>query len=297
MKFSMKNIMLFAAALLLSVPAWGQSFVAPVILPDLPVKIDFAGEKVPLNNFDTYESLQREMLVTSYMHSRTMLTLLNSKRYFAIIEPILTKNGIPSDFKYLCMAESGLNPGAVSTAKAAGLWQIMPATGKSFGLYIDSEVDERYDIEKATEVACQHLLKSYRQFGSWTLAAAAYNLGDAGVSRRLERQGVGNNYYDMFLPEETMRYLFRILSFKILCDHPQSYGYMIKEGDYYKPLTDYTIISVSSKDIDWSKFAAEHGTTYKMLRQLNHWIRDYGFVNKEGKSFQVKIPNQGFRKQ
>ena len=304
----MKYIMTFAAALAVITAACGQGTGtqavtetivteghAPVELPKLPAELSFAGERVPLENYDTRESLQRELLVTGYMHSRTFLTLLNSRRYFSIIEPILARNGIPADFKYLCVAESGLDPNVVSSAKAAGLWQIMPGTGRDFGLDVGAEVDERYDIEKATEVACKHLLKSKERFGSWTLAAAAYNLGDAGVGKRLDIQVGMDSYYDIWLPDETRRYLFRILSFKLLYEDPAAYGYQITEDQYYKPLTDYRTVTTSEQNIKWPEFAAKHGTTYKMLRELNHWIRDYGYANTKGKTLTVKIPNERFR--
>lgn len=274
----------------------GGGGYAPVELPQLPSQLYFAGERVPLENYDTCESLRRELLVTSYMHSRTLLTLLNSKRYFAIIEPILKKNGIPLDFKYLCVAESGLDPNIVSSAKAAGLWQIMPGTGRDYGLEVGSEVDERYDIEKATEVACQHLLKSKERFGTWTMAAAAYNLGDNGVEKRIGLQTGLDDYYDIWLPDETRRYIFRILSFKVLFENPATYGYTIGEDQLYKPLTDYHTVTTDQRDIQWAEFAAANGTTYKMLRELNHWIRDYTYANKNCKTLTVKIPNRNFRR-
>ena len=282
------------ASLMVCAVSWAQTPFSKVIIPSLPGHLDFAGEEVPLDNYDTRESLQRELMTTCYMHSSTLRTLLNTERYFAIIEPILERNGIPSDFKYLAMAESGLNPDAVSVARAAGLWQIMSATGKDHGLYVGSQVDERYDIEKATQVACDHLRKSYEEFGSWTLAAAAYNLGDAGVRRRIDIQGV-DNYYDAFFPEETMRYMFRILAFKLVTQNPAFYGFMIQSGDYYPVLDNYTEITVDDAHIDWSELARENGTTYKMLRQLNHWIRDYEFDNPSRRKFTVKIPSSEFR--
>lgn len=268
---------------------------ANTTLPELPVALTFAGERVPLENYDTRESLEREILTTTYMHSRTLLTLLNEPRIFAVIEPILKQNGVPDDFKYLCMAESGLNASALSGAGAAGLWQLMPATGRGFGLQVGSQVDMRYDIELSTLAACKHLKDSYEKLGSWTLAAAAYNLGDAGVFRRITKQGV-KNYYDAFLPEETLRYVFRVLSFKLLVENPTRYGFIIKPEQYRKPLTDFRVVEISESPIDWSVFATTQGTTYKMLRELNHWIRDYDYPNKEGKTFKVKIPNVGFRK-
>lgn len=291
----MKYILSCAAAVILMTGAYAQpTGLERVELPALPRSIDFAGEAVPMQNFDTRESLLRELLANSYMHSRTYLTLLNTQRYFTIIEPILEKNGIPADFKYLCVAESGLNPNAVSSANARGLWQILEGTGRDLGLEVGPEVDERFHIEKSTEAACRRIRKSYEKFGSWTLAAAAYNLGDAGVARRLEQQGMAS-YYDVYMPDETRRYLFRILSFKMIFADPAAYGYDLRPEDYFRPLTDYHTVTVCDAQIDWSKFAADNGTTYRMLRELNHWIREYQFENKECKTYTVKIPNEGFR--
>lgn len=268
--------------------------MAQVVRPAIPKKLSFAGEKVPLDKYDVRESLQRELLVTSYLHSRTFLSLLNTQRYFEIIVPIMERYKVPEDFKYLCMAESGLDPDVVSYAGAGGLWQIMPATGRSYGLEVGKQVDERYHIEKCTEAACKYLLDSYERFGSWTMAAAAYNLGDAGVKRRIEAQQV-TDYYDSFFPAETLRYVYRILSLKLLTENPEEYGYQIAEEEYYKPLTDYRTVETNEAEIDWCQFAIDNGTTYKMLRELNHWIRDYKHSNSGRKTYEVKIPNAKFR--
>jgi hypothetical protein len=281
-----------AAGQTLPSPAAG---VTQVTLPALPTELYFAGERVPMENFDTRESMMRDLLVTCNMHSRTMLTLLNTRRYFAVIEPILARNGVPADFKYLCMAESGLDPNIVSSARAAGLWQIMPGTGSDAGLEVGTEVDERYDVERATEAACRILLASYKRFGSWTLAAAAYNLGDAGLAKRLELQAPLTSYYDIWLPDETRRYLFRVLSFKLLCNNPAACGFGAAEGRYYQPHADYHTVEVSGADIKWPAVAAANGTTYKMLRELNPWIRDYAYANKAGRKLTVKIPDANWR--
>ena len=283
-----------------SAPAWeggpasAEEVYAPVQIPQLPERLDLAGEPVPLDNYDTRESLMREMLSTIYLHSRTMLTLLATQRYFPIIEPILKKYGVPDDFKYLCMAESGLDPNAGSSAGAAGLWQLMPAYARSAGLYIGGGVDERYDIEKSTEAACQYLLDAKEKFGSWTLAAASYNVGVAGTARRLEKQGV-DSYYDLYLPTETMRYVFRVLAFKLITPNPAAYGYRINPEDYYRPLPAYTEVVVSGTQIDWAEEARKYGTNYKRLRELNHWIRDYDYRNKTAHRFVLKVPKPGTR--
>lgn len=269
--------------------------LAPVMeLPPLPDKLTFAGEVVPLDNYDVRESLMREMLSVIYMHSNTARMLTLTSRYLPMIEPVLKKNGVPDDMKYLCIAESYLNQNAVSGAKAGGLWQIMPSTAKEFGLEVGETVDERFDIEKGTRVAAEYLKKEYEKFGSWSLAAAAYNLGSAGVARRKTIQGV-DNYFDMFLPEQTLRYVYRIIAFKLIVENPGKYGYIIKQSEMSKPLTDFRMEKISDKEIDWSAFARGHGTTYKLIREINPWIRDYTHSNPQGKTYSVKIPNKNFR--
>ena len=275
-------------------PAPVPEAYAPVVVPPLPSALDFAGESVPLDNYDTRESLLRELMTNMYLHSRTMQTLLATTRYFPVIEPIMAKYGVPDDFKYLCMAESGLNPEARSGAGAAGLWQVMAPTAKDAGLLVLTGIDERYHIEKATETACKFLVDAKKRLGSWTLAAAAYNAGVAGVTKRMQTQGV-DSYYDLYLPEETMRYVFRILAFKLMTPDPSVYGFRIAGNDYYGPLTDYREETVDDAAIDWSAVARRYGSNYKMLRELNHWIRDYRYDNKTRRSFVIRIPNEGFR--
>lgn len=271
-----------------------QNGVSAVVIPPLPETLTFAGEKVPLEYFDVRESLYEECGVTMYMHSRTLNTLRATKRYFAIIEPILKQYGIPDDLKYLALAESSLNPEAYSVARAAGLWQIMASTAGDNKLEVNTYVDERYNIEKATHVACKYLVNAYKRFGSWSMAAASYNLGVAGLAKRV---GVQNktNYYDLWLPTETMRYVYRIISLKLATENPKKYGFMIEDDDYYLPFVTKEI-TVKGADIDWVKVATDNGTNYKILRELNPWIREYEHPNKTGKSYVVKVPAEGMRK-
>ncbi|WP_298064449.1 lytic transglycosylase domain-containing protein [uncultured Rikenella sp.] len=266
----------------------------PVFVPDLPREMTFAGERVPLEYSEVREALEREMTVTMFMHSRTLRTLRMTTRYFPVIEPILKKYGIPADFKYLCMAESGLDPNTVSPAGAAGLWQLMSSAAKDHGVETGSNVDLRFHVEIATEAACKYLRKAYQRYGSWTMAAASYNAGLAGVSKRIGIQGV-DSYYDLFLPEETMRYVYRILSCKLLVENPQQYGFRLRKRDYLPAFENYRKITVSGQNIDWSALAARHGTNYKMLRILNPWIRSYEYANKAGTTYTVLIPTEGFR--
>lgn len=266
----------------------------PVFVPDLPKELTFAGEKVSVQYAEVREALEREMTVTMFMHSRTLRTLRLTTRYFPVIEPIMKKYGIPEDFKYLCMAESGLDPNTVSPAGASGLWQIMPSAAKDYGVETGSNVDLRFNVEIATEAACKYLRDAYKRYGNWTLVAASYNAGQAGVSRRMDIQGV-KSYYDLFLPDETMRYIYRILSFKLLTENPQKYGYRLRRKDYFPAFENYKEVTVSEQNINWSAFAAKHGTNYKTLRILNPWIRSYEYANKGGTAYTVMVPTEGFR--
>ena len=257
----------------------------------VPDDLDFAGEALPLNNPDILERMDRELLVNTYWQSNGLLMFKRANKYFPIIEPILAKNGVPDDFKYLAVIESGLT-NAQSPAGARGVWQIMKTTGKEYGLEINSNVDERYNIELATEVACDYLKKSKERFGSWTLAAAAYNAGNAGVSRRLDEQKV-STYYDLLLGEETGRYLFRIVALKEILSHPNTYGFNFRDKDLYTTIPTYKV-EVDSAVTDFSKFAQGFGINYKILKIHNPWLREPYLNNASRKSYLIDIPREGF---
>lgn len=257
----------------------------------VPESLNFAGEALPLNNPDILERMDRELLVNTYWQSNGLLMFKRAAKYFPIIEPILKKNGIPDDFKYLAVIESGLT-NAVSPAGARGVWQIMKTTGRENGLEINDNVDERYHLEMSTEVACKYLLKAKEQLGSWTLAAAAYNAGNAGVSRRLEEQGV-TDYYDLLLGEETGRYLFRIVALKEILNHPDIYGFNFKEDDLYKSVPTYKV-EVDTAVADFSQFAKKFGINYKILKLHNPWLREPHLNNKSGKKYSIDIPKDGY---
>ncbi len=257
----------------------------------VPENLDFAGEAVPLKNPDILERMDRELLVNTYWQSNGLLMFKRAKKYFPIIEPILKKYGVPDDFKYLAVIESGLT-NAVSPAGARGVWQIMAATGKENGLEINVNVDERYNLEKATEVACKYLLKSKEELGSWTLAAAAYNAGNAGISSRLEEQGV-TDYYDLLLGEETGRYLFRIVALKEILSHPAKYGFNFRDKDLYNNVPTYKV-EVDTAVTDFSKFAKNFGINYKILKLHNPWLRESHLNNKSRKLYVIDIPKEGY---
>lgn len=257
----------------------------------MPDELDFAGEAMPLKNVDIYERMDKELLVNTYWQSNGLLMFKRAKKYFPIIEPILAKHGIPDDFKYLAVIESGLT-NAVSPAGARGFWQIMPATGKENGMEINDNIDERYHVEKSTEVACKYLLKSKEVFGSWTLAASAYNAGNAGISRYLREQNV-TDYYDLLLGEETGRYIFRIVALKEILANPVKYGFNFREKDLYTNVPTYDV-EVKTEVADFTKFAEEHGINYKILKIHNPWLREPKLVNASGKTYTIEIPEKGY---
>lgn len=254
----------------------------------VPSSISFAGEAVPLDIPDVKERLERELLVNSYFHSNTFLMLKRMTRWFPVIEPILAQQGVPDDFKYLCVAESGL-ANVTSYAGAKGFWQFLEGTGEEYGLEINGEVDERYHVEKATKAACQYLKWAKNKFGSWTEAAASYNMGVAGLTRQMERQHQ-QDYYDLLLNSETSRYIFRILALKEVLSHPAEYGFVISPVDQYKPY-QYKEVLVDSSIADWADFAKRYNTNYKTLKILNPWLRDTSLTVKYN-TYMVKVPLQ-----
>ncbi len=254
----------------------------------IPDSVIFAGERVPMERFDIRESLDRELLVNSYFHSQTLRIIKLAPRYFSIIEPILAEKGVPEDFKYLAVAESGLNPRAVSPARAVGLWQFLAATAQEFGLEVNSEVDERYHIEKSTYAACDYLLKAYRRYGNWSMVAAAYNGGMAGVERQMKRQK-NEVYYDLLFGEETSRYVFRIIALKLILENPEIYNFMVAEEEKY-PVVKTTNVEVNGRIEDFAAFAIENNTNYKLLKDFNPWLRENNLTNAGRKKYTIKIP-------
>ncbi len=262
-------------------------------LPYTPKNITFAGERVPLEQFDVRESLDNEMLANAFWQSQMFRFLKRANRYFPVIEPILKKNNIPNDFKYLAVAESGLAD-VVSPAKAAGKWQFLRTTAREYGLEVNKYVDERYHLEKATQAACDYLNEAYKKLGNWTLVAASYNMGMNGLERRLQKQKV-SSYYDLFLNRETARYIFRIIAIKLVMEHPEQYGFRYKSRDLY-PLVPTKIIEVDSTVADLRIFALDNACNYKILKALNPWLRNTSLPIAQNKSYQLYLPKDGFRK-
>jgi hypothetical protein len=255
----------------------------------IPSNLNFAGEHVPIEKGDIKERIDRELLVNTYWQSNGLLLFKRANKYFPIIEPILAKNGIPDDFKYLAVIESGLQD-VTSPAGAKGFWQIMSSTAKENGLEVNSNVDERYHLEKATQVACDYLNAAKERFGSWTLAAAAYNAGNAGISRRLKAQQV-DDYYDLLLVSETSRYLPRIVAVKEILSNPNKYGFIFDKEDLYT-LEATKIIKVDTAITDIAEFSKNLGINYKILKNHNSWLRENKLNNKSRKLYEIKIPTE-----
>ena len=258
---------------------------------EIPDVLDFSGEALPIQTPDIRERLDRELLVNTYWQSNGLLLFKRSYRYFPVIEPILKSYGIPDDFKYLALIESGLE-NVTSPAGAKGFWQIMETTGKEYGLEINSNVDERYHLELSTHVACKYLLKAKEKFGNWTLAAAAYNAGIRGISNQLEKQNV-SGYYDLLLGAETGRYIFRAVALKEIFAHPKKYGFNFAENDLYSPIPT-SKIKVDTAVADFVQFATKLGLNYKQLKLHNPWLREGFLNNKSRKLYTLEIPEKGY---
>jgi hypothetical protein len=258
----------------------------------LPQEVSFAGEAMPLQYFDTRESLDRELNATAYRHGSTLLTIKRAGRYFPEIEKILLENGIPDDFKYLACAESDLS-NVISPTGATGFWQIMEGTGKEMGMIINKEIDERYNLEKSTIIACRYFKKAYERYGSWTMAAASYNNGLSGLDEQMEIQKEAN-YYDLLLNDETARYIFRITALKLVMSEPARYGFEIAPDATYKPIP-YTEVKVDSAVTSFEQFSRYFDTNYKMLKFLNPWLRKPFLTNSDGREYIIRVPAKDAR--
>lgn len=260
---------------------------SPAVSFDLPQSVSFAGETVPLNLPDVRERLDKELHINTYWHNNTIFLMKRAHRWFPQIEAILKKHKIPDDFKYLPLIESGLM-NDISPKEAVGFWQIVKSAGKENGLEITDQVDERYDPVKATEAACRYLLKAYKKFGNWTSVAASYNRGMGGIERAIENQNV-SSYYDLYLNEETARYVFRIIACKEIIEHPAKYGFNVKESHLYDP-EPVRYVTVTQSIPDLIAFAQRNGTNYKLLKRHNPWLRDEKLVVKKGKTYRIALP-------
>ncbi len=271
----------------------GNSSSYRITAIDIPADLNFADEVVPQKDPEIMERVDREFLVNTYWQSNALLLMKRANKYFPVIEPILAKNGIPDDFKYLAVAESALT-NVVSHAGATGFWQIMKGTGKEYGLEINANVDERYHLEKSTQVACDYLNRWYKKYGSWTLTAAAYNAGPGAINKFLGIQKV-DNYYDLLLGQETGRYVFRIMAIKEILSNPDKYGFDIKKEDMYSAIPTFKV-EVQEPVANFADFASKYEINYKILKRHNPWLREPHLNNASRKKYVLEIPNKGYYK-
>ena len=265
-----------------------QAFPANYSTHEVPSSVTFCGKSIDLTRYDRYERMDRELLAFTYMHSTSIQMIKKANRYFPIVEPILKANGIPDDFKYLMVIESNLNPNARSSAGAAGLWQFMQTTGREYGLEVNKNIDERYHVEKATEAACKYLKDAYDKYQDWIAVAASYNAGQARISSQFEKQQV-NDMLDLFLVEETARYVYRIIAAKIMFSNPSAFGFRLRTKDLYMPIP-YKEVTVNTGISNLAEWAKKQGITYALLKNMNPWLRDNFLQNVSKRTYTLKIP-------
>lgn len=259
------------------------------VSPEIPDAIPFCGKMIDLTRYNMHEGFDRELSSFTYLHSTTMLYIKRANRYFPVIEPILKANGIPDDFKYLAVIESHLEPRVTSPAKAVGMWQLLEGTAKQYGLTVSPTVDERCDVAKATEAACRYLKAAYAKYGDWAVVASSYNAGMGRISGELDKQDADTSF-DLWLVEETSRYVYRIMAIKEIFENPYKYGFVLRARDLYKPI-DCKQVKVSSDIPDLSAFAKEQGITYADLKRFNPWLRDRK-LQTAGKTYTLQIPKE-----
>lgn len=259
-----------------------------IINPVVPNTMTFAGEHINLDDVDMFERLDRELTSMVYTHGNTLLTIKRANRYFPEIIRLLKSQGVHEDFVYMACIESYLNPIARSGAGAAGIWQFMPTTAKQYGLEVNDEVDERYNLEKETIAACKYIKSAFSRYGNWESVAGSFNGGTARISKELESQQVGSAF-DLWLTDETRRYPFRMMAMKLIMENPKKYGFQLAANQLYQP-HQYTEVAVSGSVEDWPSWAIEHGIDYATLREYNPWIRAKKLTNKSGKTYTVRVP-------
>lgn len=255
-----------------------------------PAELEFAGEKVPLEYFDVKEDLDRELLINVYWQSHTMILMKRTNRHFPVIESVLRKHGVPEDLKYIAVAESDLS-NLVSPRQAVGFWQFLEGTARDYSLEVNAEVDERYHLEKSTEAACIFLKESFQRYGSWTMAAASYNMGRKGLDEQTGRQKT-DYYYDLLLNEETGRYIYRLLAMKLILSDPEQYGFFAEKSDLYPVIPTFEV-TVDGTVEDFADFASRYGINYKVLKIFNPWLRDKQLMNPQKRTYYIKIPKRG----
>lgn len=267
----------------------GNQF-SSVVNPDIPSSMMFCGKKVDLDRVDMFERFDRELTSLAYGHGNTLLTIKRANKYFPEMAPILRSNGVPEDMLYLACVESYLSPRAYSPAKAAGVWQFIPSTARQYGLEVSDEVDERYNLEKATAAACRYLKNAYKRYGDWATVMASYNGGMGRITSELEKQ-LADNSFDLYLTEETSRYVFRIMAMKAIMENAPAFGFKLKASQLYQPM-EYSEVEVCEAVPDWAVWAKENGISYSQLKEANPWIRARQLTNKDGNTYKVRIPKK-----
>lgn len=281
----MKPIRIFTYCILIFLSTCIPSLHAQ---PEVPQSVLFCGKEINLTRFDRYERMDRELLAFTYMHSTSIQMIKKANRYFPVVEPILKEEGVPDDFKYLMVIESNLNPNARSAAGAAGLWQFMKTTGREYGLEVNENIDERYHTEKATRAACKYLKDAYAKYNDWVAVAASYNAGQARISEQLNKQYT-EDALDLYLVEETARYVYRIIAAKIMFSDPSQFGFVLKASDLYVPIP-YREITTTSGIADLARWAKSQGTTFALLKNLNPWLRQNFLQNRSQRTYVLKVP-------
>ena len=272
-------------------PPANREFRPNISVLKLPEKLDFCGEPVPMDDPEVRKRMDREFLLNLQWDGQVMLYLKRSGEFFDMYDRILKEEDAPNDLKYLSVAESALFQ-AQSSKGAVGLWQFIPETGRRYGLRIDDNVDERRNPEKSTRAAVRMLKDNYKRFGSWALSAAAYNMGEGQVQDDISFQG-SRSYYDLYLNEETSRYVFRVVALKEIVGHPDRYGYFLKKEDYY-PVTPTRIVNVDEEISNLAQWAQSQGTSYKNVKLLNPWILKRSLPKPSaGQSWQIAVPARG----
>jgi len=279
----MKRTFLTLLILIATLPVIAQTM-------QVPHRYTFAGKSIEFSRTDMYERMDREIIAFTYTHSTSTLMLKRSGIYFPIVEPILKEMGIPDDMKYLMVIESNLDPEARSTAGAVGLWQLMQTTARELGLEVNANVDERYHIEKATRAACKYLKSAYSKYGDWITVAASYNAGQGGISKRIQDQHQ-TNAADLWLVNETSRYIFRILAAKMMFENPSAFGFNVREADKYRRNPPQEIVKTTNEITSLVDFAAKYGVTYADLKRENLWLREDKLNNSSHRTYEIRIPD------
>ena len=287
-----RYILFVLIGLITSINAYSQNSIAQIntisASPYIPQYVEWAGEKIMLDRYDMRERFDREMVSFCYGHTNTLMIIKRANRYFPILKPIIEEMGLPTDFIYLAAIESSLNPRAQSPAKAVGLWQIMPTTAKEYGLEVNDNVDERYNVIKSTRAACKYLKKAYEKYGSWITAAASYNAGQNRISTEMTRQ-LQNHAIDLWLNDETSRYMFRLMAIKMIMENPVYYGFAVRSSQLYSQIR-FKELEVTNTISDLSQFAMDNGISFSQLKDFNLWLRSRKLPIQEGSSYILLIP-------